>query len=266
MQAFILLSVQGSGNMLRCGFKVGLHMLPQGVTRPGLTDDACAGMEACNILRQHIHPARIESILLHLLDEQMVELSHFQAVIHDICCNADAKSCLPAADWQYFKIESGGKASVQFQFTKAEMLSFGQRGKIKKAEIKRFLDFIGIGSGQNNPGNMRFQQTDIRCRMGVGGRVKQSPDMFRQDHGRMLFGRLQKTAPGQMVSRISLCEFNEHAPVNITDADHAHQFIIFHNGNSTQILQAHVGGGFQHRHIRIDSHRIGCHDFAYLHA
>ena len=80
-----------------------------------------------------------------------------------------------AADGDDIEVKLGGKAAVEAQFFLAIEAAFLQRAEIEKAEIDGFLDLVGVVSGEQNPGDMGFDQFDVLDRMIVARWIRAVP-------------------------------------------------------------------------------------------
>ncbi len=65
-----------------------------------------------------------------------------------------------ATDGDDLEVELGGETAVEAQFLLAIEAAFLQGAEIEKAEIDGFLDLVGISPGEQNPGDMGFDQFD----------------------------------------------------------------------------------------------------------
>ncbi|MNK99327.1 hypothetical protein D3C87_1197170 [compost metagenome] len=104
------------------------------------------------------------------------ELAHFQQVFDGRAFAAQLRSVDSACDWQHFKIQIICQALVQTQLFAAKMLASLKGGEVKKAEINRLLHFIGIGAGEQHPGNMGLYDLKPVNWMRKKGRVLQGGD------------------------------------------------------------------------------------------
>ena len=80
-----------------------------------------------------------------------------------------------AAQFGNPKVEVGGEAAVQADLLRTKKAPPLQGGKVKEAQVERFLQLVGAGIGQVNPGDMRFDESDAAGRFRVGGRIEQLP-------------------------------------------------------------------------------------------
>src|SRR3990167_5531277 len=101
--------------------------------------------------------------------EQLIlrKLAHFQGVLDDRAITAQLRGFGATADRQNCQVQALSEALVEAQLFLAEVFARGQFGEVEEAEIHRFLDLVGIGTGQHYPGDMRLDDLESLYRMGV---------------------------------------------------------------------------------------------------
>ncbi len=92
------------------------------------------------------------------------ETSHFDCVV-DFRLPVQFRTVRFSAYPDDFEVKLRGEALVQAQFLLAKILTFFRSGKIEKAEIDRFFQLVSKISGQEDPGDMGFDQFDLSHRM-----------------------------------------------------------------------------------------------------
>ena len=80
------------------------------------------------------------------------------------------------SDGNDIEIKLRRQSAVKPDFFFAIIATQCEAGKIQKAEVNRFFDFIRIASCQQHPGNMRFDQMHTFRRMGIAPRIQQGSD------------------------------------------------------------------------------------------
>ena len=120
------------------------------------------------------------------------ELAHLQGVLDDRGVVTEAWGLFAAADGQDLAVQRGRQALVEAQLFVAEVLAAGQVGEIEKAEVDRFLDLVGVGAGEQNPGNVGFDDLKTLHGVGVEGRILQGGDQSLA-HGAVLTSRQEKS-------------------------------------------------------------------------
>ncbi|MCY1178566.1 hypothetical protein D9M73_189220 [compost metagenome] len=106
----------------------------------------------------------------------MRELAHLQYIFDGRAFAAQLRSLDAAGDGQHFEVQIVGQALVQAQFFSAKVFASLKAGEVEKTEIDRFLHFIGIGAGEQYPGNMGLDDLESLYWMRVEGRVLQGSD------------------------------------------------------------------------------------------
>ncbi len=104
------------------------------------------------------------------------ELAHLQQVFDCLAVAADPRRLFAAGDRQDLQVEIVGEALIQAQLFVAIEAALVQAGEIEKAEIHRLLDLVGVGTGQQDPGDVRLDDLEALHRVGVEGRVLQGGD------------------------------------------------------------------------------------------
>ncbi|MCY1399108.1 hypothetical protein D9M71_141570 [compost metagenome] len=106
----------------------------------------------------------------------MRELAHLQQIFDGWPFAAQLRSFGAAGDGQHFQVQIVGQALVQAQLFSAKMLASLKAGKVEKTEVDWFLHFISEGAGENDPGDMGFDDLESFYRVRVEGRVLQGSD------------------------------------------------------------------------------------------
>lgn len=129
---------------------------------PGHFVDVCGGQFAIGL-------QRAEQLALR-------ELAHFQGVFDNRAVTRDLRRFGTAGDRQHFQIQIIGQALVQTQLFAAEVPARFKAGEIEKAEVDRLFQLIGIGTGEQDPGDMGLDDLESVYGMRVEGRVLQGGD------------------------------------------------------------------------------------------
>ncbi|MNR05377.1 hypothetical protein D3C85_1214070 [compost metagenome] len=135
----------------------------------------CIEVEAGN-LAGHLVDVRSGQFAVGLQGAEQLalrELAHLQGVIEHRAGATQLWRLDAPGDRQYFQVQVAGQALVQAQLFAAEVLACIQCGEVEKAEIDRFLHFIGIGAGEQHPGDVRLDDLESIHRMRIKGRVLQ---------------------------------------------------------------------------------------------
>ena len=82
------------------------------------------------------------------------ELAHFQHVLDSRAFAAELRRVGAAGDRQYVQVQAFGQALVEAQLFIAEEFAATEFGEIKKAEVNRFFDLVGVRAGEDHPGNV----------------------------------------------------------------------------------------------------------------
>ncbi|MNJ62024.1 hypothetical protein D3C77_578430 [compost metagenome] len=106
----------------------------------------------------------------------MRELAHLQRIFDRRARAIQLRRLLATGDRQYLQVQAGGHALVQAQFFFAEVLACRQRGEVEKAEVHRLLDLVGELAGENDPGDVCFDDPQVVDRMRIEGRILQGGD------------------------------------------------------------------------------------------
>jgi len=96
------------------------------------------------------------------------KFSHFHGIINYLAAAVQAWSLDWATNLDHIEIDVWSKTPIEAQLFVAEMAPLIQRRKIEETEINRFLDLVNVVAGQNDPGNMRFDQVQTINRMPEG--------------------------------------------------------------------------------------------------
>ena len=130
------------------------------------------GHQACH----RIDVRRLKPSLLQQDVELLIgrKLFHLHGVFNRRTAAAQHRLLLATGNGNHCQVIVGGQPTIQTQLLFTVVATPFQRGKIQKAEINRFLDLVGILSGQDHPGDVGFDQPYIMNRMAVDGRIQQS--------------------------------------------------------------------------------------------
>ncbi len=105
---------------------------------------------------------------LHLGHQlRLGEFAHLQHVLDRLAGTIQLGRLDATGNRQHFQIKVGRQALVQAQFFLAEVFAGAQLGEVEEAEIDRLLELVGIGAGQDDPGNMRLDDLETIHRMRV---------------------------------------------------------------------------------------------------
>ena len=108
----------------------------------------------------------------------MWELAHLQGVFDHwrSVVDAELRLLFAAAYGQYLQVEALRQALVEAQLFIAEEFAATEFGEIKKAEVNRFFDLVGVRAGEDHPGNVGLDKLEPLYRMRIEGRVLQGGD------------------------------------------------------------------------------------------
>ncbi len=141
------------------------------------------GMARGDILTEFFHvgdgqQARLE---LPVQPQVLVETQHLHRVFERLAVTADNGFVRRSQDRHDAEIYLRRPRPVEAQFFFAKMLAFLQRAEIEKVEHYRLLDFVGVVTGKDDPGDVRLHEFDVIG--GVGERIfpQQRPDEARVD-------------------------------------------------------------------------------------
>ncbi len=135
-----------------------------------------SGVHPGHILAE-LSPHRERDALGSIREQRIIgKLAHAHRVFQHLPDSSHARARIRGADGHHIDIELRREAAVDAQLLFTEVAAFGQRGEIEKTEIHRLLDLVGIGTGQNDPGNMSLNEPRSRYRMRVGRRPEQRRD------------------------------------------------------------------------------------------
>jgi hypothetical protein len=101
------------------------------------------------------------------------KLDHLDGVFDGLAGTIEPGGSGRAGNGDHAKIECFRQTPVQTQFLLAIEAAFVERAEIEEPEIHRFLDFVGVGAGEDDPGNMRFDHVNVLHRMVVAGGIEQ---------------------------------------------------------------------------------------------
>ncbi|MCY1178814.1 hypothetical protein D9M73_191850 [compost metagenome] len=90
------------------------------------------------------------------------ELAHLQRVFDRLAFATQLRCFGAAGDRQHFQIQAVGQALVQAQLFGAEVRALRQLGEVEEAKVHRLLDFVGIFTGEQHPGDMRLDNLKRR--------------------------------------------------------------------------------------------------------
>ncbi|MCY1425001.1 hypothetical protein D9M71_407790 [compost metagenome] len=110
------------------------------------------------------------------------ELAALQQVFDGRAVAAQHGGFFTAGDRQDFQVQAFGEALVEAQLFLAEMLARFQAGEVEEAEVHRLLDLVGIAAGEQDPGDVGFDQSETLHRVRKEGRVLQGGNQ-RLAHG-----------------------------------------------------------------------------------
>src|SRR5690606_7958901 len=97
-------------------------------------------------------------------------------IFDDRSVAAELWGLFAAADRQNLSVERRRETLVETQLLVAEVLAAGQFGEVEEAEIHRLLDLVGVGAGEQNPGDVGFDDLETVHGVGVKGWILQGGD------------------------------------------------------------------------------------------
>ena len=132
-------------------------------------------MEAGDLLGHFVDMAGIQFAIGLQCAQQLAlrELAHFQRVFNGRAFTTECWYVGAAGDRQHVQVQAFGQALVETQLFIAEVFAATEFGEVKKAEVDRFLQFIGIRPGKDDPGDMRLDNLKSFDFMGIEVRVLQ---------------------------------------------------------------------------------------------
>src|SRR5262249_55262975 len=109
----------------------------------------------------------------HVAEERLLrELAHPDGVLEHASRSADLRLLRGSGNRDDIEVDLRGEASVQAQFLLAIESPRRQRREIEKAKVHRFLDLVGMTSGQQYVRDVRLQRPDgldaVQCRLAEG--------------------------------------------------------------------------------------------------
>ena len=100
------------------------------------------------------------------------ELTHSHRVLDGGSGPNQAWSVPATVDGHHVQVDLGRKTPVEADLLFAEKPAPGQRTEVEKAQVQGLFDFVGVRSGEKDPGNVGFHQLQLLHRMVVTGGVQ----------------------------------------------------------------------------------------------
>jgi hypothetical protein len=112
-----------------------------------------------------INGARVES---HGQQPLLIKLAHAHRHLDHGAVPQEVGPLGRAVDLDQIPVQLGCQASVEPQFLLAEMPPELQGAEVREAQVHGFFDLVGVGPGEQNPGDVGFHQVDPLRGVGVG--------------------------------------------------------------------------------------------------
>jgi|GEM_PF-4886793 len=124
------------------------------------------------------HHGGLEAIALQHRRQQigLVELAHPHGIVDQGAAAQQPGGGRRPVDRADVQVEVGGQATIQPDFLPTEPAPPLERAEIDKAQIDRLLNLVGIGAGEQNPGDMGFKKDNPADGMAIGFRPQQGRD------------------------------------------------------------------------------------------
>ena len=131
------------------------------------------GGDGFDVLRAH-SPCSVEPV------ERGVggKLAHFHRVLEGLAGAVDARGGRGAGDGNDVEIDVRCQPPVELHFVAAGVQALAEAAEIEEAEVQRLLDLVGEFAGEQDPGDMGFDDPHRACRVIVAGRVVQAADQL----------------------------------------------------------------------------------------
>src|SRR3990172_9500508 len=171
-------------------FEVLAHRFVDAPGRPErlvISGDRDPAVKPGQLLRQQVDVYRLQFVAReHSIEPRLLgKLDHLDGVFDGRAGTVEPGGSGRAGDGNHAEVERFRQAPVQTQLLLAIEAAFVERAEIEKPEIDRFLDFVGVRAGEDDPGNMRFDRVNVPHRMVVAGGIEQRLNQGRKSviHG-----------------------------------------------------------------------------------